>query len=85
VSPIDGGENRQGSQAKDVDHSGHWVRPGGPAGCDGPRHHGGLGYILQQHQRVRNIADCVARAYDVEGMNVGTVAAGRIGLAVLKR
>jgi formate dehydrogenase len=32
-----------------------------------------------------NIADCVARAYDVEGMNVGTVAAGRIGLAVLKR
>jgi formate dehydrogenase len=32
-----------------------------------------------------NIADCVARAYDVEGMDVGTVAAGRIGLAVLKR
>jgi formate dehydrogenase len=32
-----------------------------------------------------NIADCVERAYDIEGMNVGTVAAGRIGLAVLKR
>jgi len=32
-----------------------------------------------------NIADCVSRAYDVEGMTVGTVAAGRIGLAVLKR
>ncbi len=32
-----------------------------------------------------NIADCVARSYDVEGMQVGTVAAGRIGLAVLKR
>jgi formate dehydrogenase len=32
-----------------------------------------------------NIADCVARSYDVEGMDVGTVAAGRIGLAVLKR
>ncbi len=32
-----------------------------------------------------NIADCVGRAYDLEGMNVGTVAAGRIGLAVLKR
>ena len=32
-----------------------------------------------------NIADCVARSYDVEGMSVGTVAAGRIGLAVLKR
>src|SRR3546814_1846288 len=31
------------------------------------------------------IADCVARSYDVEGMHVGTVAAGRIGLAVLKR
>lgn len=32
-----------------------------------------------------NIADCVSRAYDVEGMTVGTVAAGRIGLAVLRR
>jgi len=32
-----------------------------------------------------NIADCVARAYDVEGMTIGTVAAGRIGLAVLRR
>lgn len=32
-----------------------------------------------------NIADCVARSYDVEGMHVGTVAAGRIGTAVLKR
>ena len=32
-----------------------------------------------------NIADCAAREYDVEGMQVGTVAAGRIGHAVLKR
>jgi len=32
-----------------------------------------------------NIADCVARSYDVEGMTVGSVAAGRIGLAVLRR
>ena len=32
-----------------------------------------------------NIADCVSRSYDVEGMQVGTVAAGRIGLAVLRR
>jgi formate dehydrogenase len=32
-----------------------------------------------------NIADCVARSYDIEGMHVGTVAAGRIGLAVLCR
>jgi formate dehydrogenase len=32
-----------------------------------------------------NIADCAERSYDLEGMNVGTVAAGRIGLAVLKR
>lgn len=32
-----------------------------------------------------NIADCVSRAYDVEGMAVGTVAAGRIGLGVLRR
>jgi formate dehydrogenase len=32
-----------------------------------------------------NIANCVARSYDLEGMTVGTVAAGRIGLAVLKR
>lgn len=32
-----------------------------------------------------NIADCVARSYDLEGMQVGTVAAGRIGTAVLRR
>lgn len=32
-----------------------------------------------------NIADCVERAYDIEGMNVGTVGAGRIGQAVLRR
>jgi formate dehydrogenase len=32
-----------------------------------------------------NIADCVAREYDLEGMDVGTVAAGRIGTAVLRR
>jgi len=32
-----------------------------------------------------NIADCVARSYDLEGMDVGTVAARRIGLAVLRR
>jgi formate dehydrogenase len=32
-----------------------------------------------------NIADCVARSYDVEGMAVGTVGAGRIGTAVLRR
>jgi formate dehydrogenase len=28
-----------------------------------------------------NIADCVERSYDLEAMHVGTVAAGRIGLA----
>jgi formate dehydrogenase len=32
-----------------------------------------------------NIADCVARSYDVEGMHAGTVGSGRIGLAVLLR
>jgi formate dehydrogenase len=32
-----------------------------------------------------NIADCVSRSYDIEGMSIGTVAAGRIGSAVLKR
>src|SRR5271154_4249815 len=32
-----------------------------------------------------NIADCVARSYDVEGVHVGTVAAGRIGTAILRR
>ena len=32
-----------------------------------------------------NIADCVARSYDLEGMVVGTVGAGRIGSAVLRR
>lgn len=45
-------------------------------------------YIPSYHWVVKggwNIADCVARSYDVEGMHVGTVASGRIGLAVLKR
>jgi formate dehydrogenase len=32
-----------------------------------------------------NIADCAAREYDLEGMQVGSVAAGRIGSAVLRR
>jgi formate dehydrogenase len=32
-----------------------------------------------------NIADCVSREYDLEGMEVGTVGAGRIGSAVLRR
>ena len=32
-----------------------------------------------------HIADCVTRSFDVEGMHVGTVAAGRIGLGVLRR
>ncbi len=32
-----------------------------------------------------NIADCVSRSYDLEGMQVGTVAAGRIGAGVLRR
>ncbi len=32
-----------------------------------------------------NIADCVARSYDLERMSVGSVAAGRIGTAVLRR
>ncbi|MGH3870992.1 MAG: NAD-dependent formate dehydrogenase [Pseudonocardiaceae bacterium] len=44
---------------------------------------------LPAHQTVLdsgwNIADCVARSYDLEGMHVGSVAAGRIGLAVLRR
>jgi formate dehydrogenase len=32
-----------------------------------------------------NIADCVEHSYDVEGMDVGVIAAGRIGQAVLRR
>lgn len=32
-----------------------------------------------------NIADCAQRSYDLEGMNVGTIGAGNIGLAVLRR
>lgn len=32
-----------------------------------------------------NIADCAMRSYDLEGMQVGTIGAGRIGLSVLKR
>ena len=44
---------------------------------------------LPSHQWVLdggwNIADCVQRSYDLEGMQVGTIASGRIGLAVLRR
>jgi formate dehydrogenase len=44
---------------------------------------------LPSHDWVRrggwNIADCAARSYDLEGMHVGTVASGRIGLAALRR
>ncbi|MFC5334750.1 NAD-dependent formate dehydrogenase [Mycobacterium branderi] len=32
-----------------------------------------------------NVADCVQRSYDLEGMQVGTLGAGRIGVAVLRR
>ena len=32
-----------------------------------------------------NIADCASRSYDLEEMQVGTVGAGRIGSAVLRR
>jgi formate dehydrogenase len=44
---------------------------------------------LPSYQRIVNggwnIADCAERSFDVEGMHVGTVAAGRIGLAILRR
>jgi formate dehydrogenase len=44
---------------------------------------------IPSHDWVRkggwNIADSVERAYDLEGMNVGTIGAGRIGTAVLRR
>lgn len=44
---------------------------------------------LPAHQTVLDgdwkIADSVSRSYDLEGMHVGTVAAGRIGTAVLRR
>jgi len=45
-------------------------------------------YIPSYDQVIKggwNIADCVSRSYDVEAMTIGTVAAGRIGLAVLQR
>ena len=42
-----------------------------------------------QHSIVKaggwNIADAVKRSYDVEGMHIGTVAAGRIGLDALRK
>ena len=42
-----------------------------------------------QHRIVKeggwNIADAVHRSYDLEGMHVGTVAAGRIGLDALRK
>lgn len=45
-------------------------------------------YIPQYKQVVDgqwNIADCVHQSYDVEGMSIGLVGAGRIGVAVLRR
>lgn len=45
--------------------------------------------FIPAHQMAINggwqIADCVSRSYDLEGMQVGTLGAGRIGLAVLRR
>lgn len=45
--------------------------------------------FVTQHDIARqggwDIADCVKSSYDIEGMDVGVLAAGRIGLAVLKR
>ena len=44
---------------------------------------------IPSHQVVNDggwdISDCVSRSYDLEGMQVGTVGAGRIGSAVLRR
>jgi formate dehydrogenase len=37
------------------------------------------------HEGGWNVADAVSRSYDLEGMQVGTVGAGRIGSAVLRR
>ena len=45
-------------------------------------------YIPQYHWVVNNgwnIADGVSKSYDIEGMSVGVVGSGRIGLAVLQR
>ena len=46
-------------------------------------------YYHNQHRIVNeggwNIADAVQRSYDVEGMHIGTVAAGRIGLDALRK
>lgn len=39
-------------------------------------------WVLQQGW---NIADCVANAYDLEGMSVGVIGAGRIGMGTMKR
>ena len=45
--------------------------------------------FIPQYQRVCqggwNIADCVERSYDLEGMQVGVIGSGRIGQAVLQR
>ncbi|UUC53307.1 NAD-dependent formate dehydrogenase [Pseudomonas citronellolis] len=44
---------------------------------------------LPAHEIARNggwnVADCVARSYDIEGLHFGAIGAGRIGLAVLRR
>ncbi|QRN03072.1 NAD-dependent formate dehydrogenase [Legionella sp. MW5194] len=46
-------------------------------------------YYIPSYQQVIdggwNIADCVTRSYDLEGMAVGSLGAGRIGLAAMRR
>jgi formate dehydrogenase len=51
----------------------------------------GLRHYLEAHGHTlivtsdKDGADCVSRSYDLEGMHFGAIAAGRIGLAVLRR
>lgn len=46
-------------------------------------------HYIPSHQWILNkgwnIADCAARAYDIEGMTIGIVGSGRIGLNTMKR
>ena len=44
-----------------------------------------IGRISATDSKGWNIADCAMRAYDLEGMTVGIIEAGRIGLSSMKR
>jgi formate dehydrogenase len=47
--------------------------------------HNAVQSVVPGHRQPERIADYAQRAYDLEGMHIGILGAGRVGLAVLRR